>query len=149
MEMQNGSKLEAMKEFMQGKRFAGIKRDYHAEDILRVAGSIENEYTVARRMSRRLWKSLQDDPFVRTFGALNGMQAVQMVRAGIKAIYVSGWQTAAANNLRRKTFPDRSIYPVDSVPAVVEDIVQALEQQDRFNRSRTIRRTTSTAMITS
>jgi len=113
-------------------RWQGIQRSYGAEDVVRLRGSIRIEHTIARRGAQRLWSRLtQDDP-VRTFGALTGAQAVQMVRAGLEAIYLSGWQVAGDMNLAGHTYPDQSLYPSNSVPALVRRLNNALLRADQI-----------------
>src|SRR5688572_5293572 len=101
-------------------RWNGVRRDYSADEVLRLRGSVKLEYTLARLGAERLWAQLHDGSgdAVRTFGALTGAQAVQMVRAGLEAIYLSGWQVAADANLAGQTYPDQSLYPSNSVPAL-------------------------------
>ena len=107
-------------------RWRGVERTYGAADVVRLRGAIQEEHTLARRGAQRLWTLLQDEPYVHALGALTGNQAVQMVRAGLKAIYLSGWQVAADANLAGHTYPDQSLYPANSVPAVVRRINNAL-----------------------
>ncbi|MGO9691425.1 MAG: isocitrate lyase, partial [Syntrophobacteraceae bacterium] len=101
------------------ERWKGVERPYTAEDVVRLRGSIQIEYTLANHGSRRLWELLNAEPFTSALGALTGSQGVQQVQAGLKAIYVSGWQVAADNNSIGHTYPDQSLYPVDSVPNLV------------------------------
>ncbi|WP_433065340.1 isocitrate lyase [Dactylosporangium sp. CS-033363] len=107
-------------------RWQGVRRDYDASDVVRLRGAIQEEHTLARRGADRLWQLLHDEDYVHALGALTGNQAVQMVRAGLKAIYLSGWQVAADANLSGHTYPDQSLYPANSVPAVVRRINNAL-----------------------
>ena len=107
-------------------RWRGISRTYSAEDVVRLRGTIQEEHTLARRGARRLWQLLETEDYVAALGALTGNQAVQMVKAGLQAIYLSGWQVAADANLAGHTYPDQSLYPVNSVPAVVRRINNAL-----------------------
>ncbi|WP_433089507.1 isocitrate lyase [Dactylosporangium sp. CA-052675] len=107
-------------------RWQGVRRDYDAADVVRLRGAIQEEHTLARRGSERLWRLLHDEEYIHALGALTGNQAVQMVRAGLKAIYLSGWQVAADANLSGHTYPDQSLYPANSVPAVVRRINNAL-----------------------
>lgn len=116
-------------------RWAGIRRDYTARDVVRLRGSVRIEYTLARNGAERLWRGIRDEAPVRTFGALTGSQAVQMVRAGMQAIYVSGWQVAADANLAAQTYPDQSLYPVNSVPALVRRLNNALLRADQVEWS--------------
>jgi len=113
-------------------RYDGIRRDYSPEDVARLAGSFRVQHTLADMGARRLWQLLQAEPFVNTLGALTGMQAVQQVKAGLKAIYLSGWQVAADANTGCQMYPDQSLYPVDSVPAVVRRINNALRRCDQI-----------------
>ena len=114
-------------------RWSGIERSYTAEDVVRLRGSVVEEHTLARRGARRLWKALHSKDFVRSLGALTGNQAVQMVRAGLESIYLSGWQVAADANLAGQTYPDQSLYPANSVPAVVRRINNALLRADQID----------------
>ena len=114
-------------------RWAGITRPYSAEDVLRLRGSVRIEHTLARHGAERLRELIDSQPFVRTFGALTGAQAVQMARAGLQAIYLSGWQVAADANLAGQTYPDQSLYPSNSVPAVVKRLNNALLRADQVD----------------
>src|SRR5690348_2559243 len=113
-------------------RWKGIKRPYPAEDVLRLGGSIQVEHTLARMGAERLWRLLSTEPYVAALGALTGNQAVQQVRAGLKAIYLSGWQVAADANLAGQMYSDQSLYPANSVPHVVKRINQALQRADQI-----------------
>jgi isocitrate lyase len=113
-------------------RFAGIRRDYTEADVARLAGSFRVRHTLAENGARRLWQLLREEPFVNTLGALTGMQALQQVKAGLKAIYLSGWQVAADANSAGQMYPDQSLYPVDSVPKVVSRINAALRRADQI-----------------
>ncbi|WP_137180018.1 isocitrate lyase [Roseomonas sp. AR75] len=113
-------------------RFDGIRRDYTPEDVARLAGSFRVQHTLADMGARRLWQLLKTEPFLNTLGALTGMQAVQQVKAGLKAIYLSGWQVAADANTGGEMYPDQSLYPVDSVPNVVRRINNALRRCDQI-----------------
>ncbi|HEY6792019.1 MAG TPA: isocitrate lyase [Trebonia sp.] len=113
-------------------RWAGIERTYSAEDVIRLRGSVQEEFTLARRGADRLWQLLHSQEAVRALGALTGNQAVQMVKAGLKAIYLSGWQVAADANLAGQTYPDQSLYPVNSVPEVVRRVNNALLRADQI-----------------
>jgi len=113
-------------------RWAGIERSYTAADVVRLRGSVHVEHTLARRGAERLWEMLRERDFVRTFGALTGAQAVQMVRGGLDAIYLSGWQVAGDMNLAAQTYPDQSLYPANSVPAVVRRLNNALLRADQI-----------------
>ena len=114
------------------KRFAGIKRDYTADDVRRLKGSVHIEHSLAKLGAARLWKLLQEKPFVRSLGALTGNQAVQQVKAGLDAIYLSGWQVAADANNAGQMYPDQSLYPSSSVPEVVKRINNALLRADQI-----------------
>lgn len=114
------------------ERWKGIKRPYSAEDVLRLRGSIKIEYTLAKMGAERLWHLLKTEPFIRALGALTGNQAVQQVKAGLKAIYLSGWQVAADANLAGQMYPDQSLYPANSVPHVVKRINNALQRADQI-----------------
>jgi isocitrate lyase len=113
-------------EWSADPRWNGVERSYTASDVLRLRGPVEEEHTLARRGAQRLWALLHEEDYVHALGALTGNQAVQMVRAGLKAIYLSGWQVAADANLSGHTYPDQSLYPANSVPAVVRRINNAL-----------------------
>jgi isocitrate lyase len=113
-------------------RWKGIKRDYTAADVARLSGSVREQHTLADLGARRLWQLLQTEPFVPTLGALTGNQAVQQVKAGLKAIYLSGWQVAADANNAGQMYPDQSLYPVSSVPDVVRRINNALKRADQI-----------------
>jgi isocitrate lyase len=117
-----------------GDRFAGVQRDYTPADVERLAGSFRVRHTLAEMGARRLWHLLKTEPYVNTLGALTGNQAVQQVKAGLKAIYLSGWQVAADANSAGQMYPDQSLYPVDSVPAVVKRINNALRRCDQIDR---------------
>ena len=116
-------------------RWQGIKRPYTANDVVRLRGSIEIEYTLARMGAERLWRLLHTEPYVAALGALTGNQAVQQVKAGLKAIYLSGWQVAADANLAGQMYPDQSLYPANSVPHVVRRINQALQRADQIHHA--------------
>ncbi|GBC86943.1 Isocitrate lyase [bacterium HR12] len=113
-------------------RWRGIERPYGAEDVIRLRGSVRIEHTLARRGAERLFRLLTREGYVRALGAMTGGQAVQMVRAGLEAIYVSGWQVAADANLAGQTYPDQSLYPANSAPALVRRINQALLRADQI-----------------
>ena len=114
------------------ERFRGIRRDYTEADVARLAGSFRVKHTMAEMGARRLWHLLRNEPFVNTLGALTGMQALQQVKAGLKAIYLSGWQVAADANSAATMYPDQSLYPVDSVPTVIRRISNALRRADQI-----------------
>src|SRR3954451_1277041 len=123
--------LEA--QWQSDDRWRGIERTYTAEDVVRLRGSVVEEHTLARLGAERLWQLIKADRPVRALGALTGGQAVQMVRAGLDAIYLSGWQVAADANLAGATYPDQSLYPVNSVPAVVRRLNNALMRADQID----------------
>ncbi len=116
-------------------RWQGIVRPYTAEDVIRLRGSIQIEYTLARLGAERLWNLLHAEPYVAALGALTGNQAIQQVKAGLKAIYLSGWQVAADANLSGQMYPDQSLYPANSVPHVVRRINQALQRADQIQQA--------------
>jgi isocitrate lyase len=116
-------------------RWAGITRNYSAEDVVRLRGTVHVEHSIARIGAEKLWSSLHKEPFVNALGALTGNQAMQQVKAGLKAIYLSGWQVAADANLAGQMYPDQSLYPADSVPAVVKRINNALLRADQLNHA--------------
>ncbi len=116
-------------------RWKGIKRGYTAQDVVRLRGSIHIEHSIARLGAEKLWKYLHTEPFVNALGALTGNQAMQQVKAGLKAIYLSGWQVAADANLGSQMYPDQSLYPADSVPAVVKRINNTLLRADQIQTS--------------
>jgi isocitrate lyase len=118
------------REWRESPRWQGIHRPYTAADVVRLRGSIPIEYTLAKRGAQRLWELLHSEPYVAALGAMTGTQAVQMVQAGLKAIYLSGWQVAADANLSGQTYPDMSLYPVNSVPALVRRLNNAFRRED-------------------
>src|SRR5512146_88717 len=115
-------------------RWEGIPRPYGPETVKKLRGSLRIEHTLAKLGARKLWRLLQNEEPTRALGALSGGQAVQMAKAGLKAIYCSGWQVAADANLSGQTYPDQSLYPANSVPALVRRINQALQRQDQIDR---------------
>src|SRR5262249_25666337 len=119
-------------EWATSPRWRGIRRAYSAEDVIRLRGSVQEEHTLARLGAERLWSLLQTEDFVPSLGALTGNQAVQQVKAGLPAIYLSGWQVAADANQAGQTYPDQSLYPVNSVPQVVRRINNALLRADQI-----------------
>jgi isocitrate lyase len=120
------------KEWTESARWKGIKRGYSADDVVRLRGSVEVEHTLARRGAERLWKLLNDEPFVNALGALTGNQAMQQVKAGLTAIYLSGWQVAGDANIAGEMYPDQSLYPVNSVPSVVRRINNTFARCDQI-----------------
>src|ERR1700712_1001000 len=115
--------------------WTGIERTYSAADVVNLRGSVVEEHTLARLGADKLWNLLQETRFTRALGALTGNQAVQMVRGGLESIYLSGWQVAADANLAGQTYPDQSLYPANSVPAVVRRINNALMRADQIDHS--------------
>ena len=129
---QAGQAAALSREWATDPRWAGIERTYSAADVIRLRGSVQEEHTLARIGAERLWSLLHQEPYLNTLGALTGNQAVQQVKAGLKAIYLSGWQVAADANLAGQTYPDQSLYPVNSVPQVVRRINNALLRADQI-----------------
>src|SRR6266581_5471031 len=123
-------------DWAENPRWKGIKRGYSAEDVVRLRGSFPIEQTLARRGAEKLWDLVNNTPYVNCLGALTGGQAMQQVKAGIKAIYLSGWQVAADNNSYMAMYPDQSLYPVNSVPAVVERINNSFKRADEIQWSK-------------
>jgi isocitrate lyase len=122
----------ALEQEWQGDRWKGVRRVYSAEDVVRLRGSIRREHTLARLGAERLWNLLNSEDYVPALGAMTGGQAVQMVKAGLQAIYLSGWQVAADNNLAAETYPDQSLYPANSAPALVRRLNNALIRADQI-----------------
>jgi isocitrate/methylisocitrate lyase len=120
------------KEWNENPRWKGIKRGYTAEDVVRLRGSVQVEHTLAKRGAEKLWRLINDEPFVNALGALTGNQAMQQVKAGLKAIYLSGWQVAGDANLAGEMYPDQSLYPANSVPAVVRRINNTFTRADQI-----------------
>ena len=123
------------KDWAENPRWKGIKRGYSAADVVRLRGSFQVEHTLARRGAEKLWNLVNTEPFVNTLGALTGNQAMQQVKAGLKAIYLSGWQVAADANDNGEMYPDQSLYSVDSVPKVVKRINSAFQRADQIQWS--------------
>src|SRR5665213_4127731 len=122
-------------EWKSHPRWQGITRGYRAEDVLRLRGTIQIEHTLARLGAEKLWRYMAEKPFVNALGALTGNQAMQQVKAGLDAIYLSGWQVAGDANLSGHMYPDQSLYPADSVPAVVKRINNALQRADELHHA--------------
>ncbi|EHR62556.1 isocitrate lyase [Saccharomonospora cyanea] len=120
------------REWQSNPRWKDVKRSYSAADVVKLRGSVVEEHTLARRGAEKLWNLLHTEDYIHALGALTGNQAVQQVRAGLKAIYLSGWQVAADANLSGQTYPDQSLYPANSVPAVVRRINNALTRADQI-----------------
>lgn len=133
MEQMKNERIEKLQESWElDERWEGITRPYSAEDVIRLRGSIDIEHTLARRGAEKLWTSLHTEDYINALGALTGNQAMQQVKAGLKAIYLSGWQVAADANLSGHMYPDQSLYPANSVPAVVKRINQTLQRADQI-----------------
>ena len=126
---------EITRDWASNPRWSGIQRNYSADDVVRLRGTVHIEHSLARLGAEKLWYSFHNDPFVNALGALTGNQAMQQVKAGLKAIYLSGWQVAADANLAGQMYPDQSLYPADSVPAVVKRINNALLRADQLNHA--------------
>ncbi|MEK3988409.1 isocitrate lyase [Robertmurraya sp. FSL R5-0851] len=133
--MTNERVRELQESWEMDARWKGIERPYSAEEVIKLRGSIDIEHTLARRGAEKLWKLVNEEDFVNALGALTGNQAVQQVKAGLKAIYLSGWQVAADANLSGHMYPDQSLYPANSVPSVVKRINQALQRADQITHS--------------
>ena len=129
---QSRQAAELQQQWQQQPRWQGVTRPYSAEDVLRLRGSINIEYTLARMGAEKLWRYMQQQPYVNALGALTGNQAMQQVKAGLQAIYLSGWQVAADANNAGQMYPDQSLYPVSSVPEVVRRINQTLQRADQI-----------------
>ncbi len=123
------------KDWAENPRWRGIKRSYSAADVVRLRGSVQVEHTLAQRGAAKLWELLHNEPFVNTLGALTGNQAMQQVKAGLKAIYLSGWQVAGDANLAGEMYPDQSLYPANSVPMVVKRINNTFTRADQIQWS--------------
>jgi isocitrate lyase len=135
--VRTGDQVQTAAELQQSwesdPRWAGVERTYSAEDVVALRGSVGEEYTLARRGAERLWRQLHEEDYINALGALTGNQAVQQVKAGLQAIYLSGWQVAGDANLAGQTYPDQSLYPANSVPAVVRRINNALLRADQID----------------
>ncbi|MDR3411480.1 MAG: isocitrate lyase [Formivibrio sp.] len=123
------------REWQQNSRWRGIVRPYTAADVIRLRGTLHEEHSLARHGAEKMWQLLQTEPFMRALGAMTGNQAMQQVRAGLQAVYLSGWQVAADANLAGEMYPDQSLYPANSVPAVVRRINNALRRADQISHS--------------
>jgi isocitrate lyase len=117
------------------QRWKGLKRGYEPADVLRLRGTVKIEYSLASQGAEKLWRYMAEQPFINSLGALTGNQAMQQVKAGLKAIYLSGWQVAADANISGHMYPDQSLYPVNSVPTVVKRINQALQRADQIEHA--------------
>ena len=123
------------RDWAENPRWKGIKRNYSAADVVRLRGSLQIEHTLAKRGADKLWNLVHDEPFVNALGALTGNQAMQQVKAGLKAIYLSGWQVAGDANLAGEMYPDQSLYPANSVPMVVKRINNTFARADQIQWS--------------
>src|SRR5699024_4050130 len=123
---------ELANEWQNNPRWKDVKRSYSATDVIKLRGSLTEENTLARRGAEKLWNLINNEEYIHALGALTGNQAVQQVRAGLQAIYLSGWQVAADANLAGQTYPDQSLYPANSVPSVVRRINDALSRADQI-----------------
>jgi isocitrate lyase len=131
--MSRDEQIKALeKDWATNTRWKNVKRGYTAADVVRLRGSLQIEYSLARAGAEKLWKLVNTEPYINCLGALTGGQAMQQVKAGIKAIYLSGWQVAADNNSYMSMYPDQSLYPVDSVPKVVERINSSFKRADEI-----------------
>ncbi|MEY3669603.1 MAG: isocitrate lyase [Burkholderiaceae bacterium] len=131
----NTRELEAQKlqkDWTENPRWRGIKRGYSAEDVIRLRGSLQPEQTLAKRGAEKLWNLVNSEPFVNSLGALTGNQAMQQAKAGLKAVYLSGWQVAGDANLAGEMYPDQSLYPANSVPMVVRRINNTFTRADQI-----------------
>ena len=128
----NGNSHHAHGEWTTDSRWSGITRPYSRADVLRLRGSFQIEYTLARLGAERLWDLMHTEPYVAALGAITGNQAIEMVQAGLKAIYGSGWQVAADNNTAGDVYPDQSLYPCDSAPNLVKRMNRALLRADQI-----------------
>lgn len=131
--MKNERAQKLQQSWENDSRWTGIKRPYTAEEVIKLRGSIDIEQTLARRGSEKLWNLLNTEDFINALGALTGNQAMQQVKAGLKAIYLSGWQVAADANIAGQMYPDQSLYPANSVPQVVKRINQTLQRADQIS----------------
>jgi isocitrate lyase len=122
--------VELEQQWATDPRWRGIERPYSGEDVVRLRGSVRVEHTIARMGAQRLWELLGKRDYIAALGAMTGGQAVEMLKAGLEAIYLSGWQVAADANLSGQTYPDQSLYPANSVPAVVRRLNNALMRAD-------------------
>src|SRR5271163_8722 len=123
---------EIASKWASDERWKGIRRDYSSEEVVKLRPSIKIEYSLAQNGAQKLWELLRKEPYIPCLGALTGSQAVQMVKAGLKSIYMSGWQVAADGNLSGQTYPDQSLYPSNSVPNLVRRLNNALIRADQI-----------------
>lgn len=116
-------------------RWEGLTRPYSAKDVVRLSGSMPIEHSIAKEGAKKFWKLINEQPFVGALGAVTGNQAMQQVKAGLKAIYISGWQTAADANVAGEMYPDQSLYPANSVPALVRNVNKTLQRADQIHHA--------------
>jgi isocitrate lyase len=136
MAVEDNAEVEQLsKEWVNNRRWEGVKRDYEPADVVGLRGSLREQYTLARVTSEKLWDLLESNEYVNALGAISGGQAVQMVKAGLRAIYLSGWQVAGDANLAEQVYPDQSLYPANSAPALVRRINNALRRADQIHWS--------------
>jgi isocitrate lyase len=134
--MSRRAEVETLEQdWSENSRWSGIERGYSAEDVVRLRGSVSIEYTLARRGSNRLWNLLNEQPYLNALGALTGNQAMQMAKAGLQSIYLSGWQVAADANNSGEMYPDQSLYPADSVPSVIRKVNKAFQRADQIHHA--------------
>src|ERR687895_2715442 len=133
--MLNGSQVAEIERGWEDGRWAGIRRPYAAEDVVRLRGSVGIEHTLARMGAERLWELMRTRDYVASLGALTGNQAVQQVKAGLESIYLSGWQVSGRANLAGQMYPDQSLYPANSGPRLVKTINQALQRADHIHHA--------------
>lgn len=126
------NQVEELEQQWNQERFAGVERPYAPEEVMKLRGSVQIEHTLARMGAERLWKLMEEEDYVHALGALTGNQAMQQVKAGLQAIYLSGWQVAADANLSGQMYPDQSLYPANSVPNVVKKINQTFQRADQI-----------------
>jgi isocitrate lyase len=136
MAVEDNAEVEQLsKEWVNNRRWEGVKRDYEPADVVGLRGSLREQHTLARVTSEKLWDLLESNEYVNALGAISGGQAVQMVKAGLRAIYLSGWQVAGDANLAEQVYPDQSLYPANSAPALVRRINNALRRADQIHWS--------------
>lgn len=134
--MASNTKADALrKDWIENPRWKGILRPYSAEEVLKLAGTVRIEHTLAKKGADRLWKAINEDGFVNALGALTGNQAMQQAKAGLQAIYLSGWQVAADANTAGQMYPDQSLYPADSVPNIVRNINNTFQRADQLHHA--------------
>ena len=127
------SAADIQKEWDSNPRWKNVKRDYTAEEVAKLSGSVNIEYSLAKQGAEKLWNEINNSDFVNALGALTGNQAMQQAKAGLRAVYLSGWQVAGDANTGMQMYPDQSLYPVDSVPSVVKRINNSLRRADQLN----------------